>query len=205
MAKLILTQKEKDTISWLDLDDDALGKATKAMALRIVKKADSDFPQAAAAAIILCSILKERETDEMVFKMKGLASKTVPLGDYNITVEKTTSSMKGYLDIEIDEKDVYTLTFTVKDFDKGTITKFTGNSKNLPTIKKDLTKQIENMPDVSTSYKTSLMELFNVHYNNLWKGPQGIVRKWPRWKQTIMGKALPEDIKLLKNKNKEKN
>jgi hypothetical protein len=86
--ELILTEQEKKTASWLDLDDESLGKFVKANICK-VKELKSDigiFLMSLATAF--CAIAHETNADTFSIEVNGLKNKTNDLGNWKVTAKR---------------------------------------------------------------------------------------------------------------------
>ena len=91
MAELILTEAEKKTKSWLDLDDESLGKFVKANIYTVFKHSKEElaiFPLACATA--LCSIAVEANADKLELTIDNLKNKTNDFGNWKVTIKRLT-------------------------------------------------------------------------------------------------------------------
>jgi hypothetical protein len=107
MAKLILTQEEKDADLWSDFDDDALGKVCRNMMIK--QQADGmgrdqndgigkgkgdpaavEFWQLAGvnAAKVLISNAEAANADHLKMSFKGLTVGDSDLGDWTISIDR---------------------------------------------------------------------------------------------------------------------
>lgn len=99
MAELILTDEEKAAISWLDLDDDALGKVCRKACLILMNKEKSeDDPDdrkpvwAASAGMLLCGVADDANVATVTFTFDGLTNGEKEHGNWRVTVEKLDST-----------------------------------------------------------------------------------------------------------------
>ena len=95
MAQLILTDEEKAALSWLDMDDDALGKLCRKACLVILQKEKSeDNPDdrksvwAASAGMMLCGVADDANATTATFHFDGLTHGDKERGNWRVTVEK---------------------------------------------------------------------------------------------------------------------
>lgn len=88
MAKLTITEEERRTLTFLEWDDAALGKAVKSMACII---ADTDGGRESlpvvAAGVFLISRAIDSGADKLVLEIGG-ATNPKPLGDWEITIKQ---------------------------------------------------------------------------------------------------------------------
>lgn len=89
MAELLLTDAEKAAASWLELDDAALGKVVKKMALTLKLRQDESLQLGwNAAALLLCSLAHEAKADKLTHELTGCSTDNKPFGDWRVTVER---------------------------------------------------------------------------------------------------------------------
>lgn len=89
MAELILTEEEKQAPTWLELDDETIGKIVKATQLTIFNhQQETEKIHWFSAALILCSLAVEANADKYSQDIIGLTLHGKKLGDWNITVKK---------------------------------------------------------------------------------------------------------------------
>ena len=88
MADLILTEEERNTLTFLEWDDATLGKAVKKIAMLFPDKdgARETLP-AVAAGVFLISRAVDAGADKLVLKLTG-AHNEKPLGDWEITLKQ---------------------------------------------------------------------------------------------------------------------
>lgn len=97
MAQLILTEEEKAAISWLDMDDDALGKLCRKACLIIPQHEDLDNPDdrkqvwASSAGMLLCGVTDDANATTAVFTFEGLTHGDKQRGNWRVTVERLDS------------------------------------------------------------------------------------------------------------------
>ena len=89
MAELILTKEEKKAATWVELDDESLGKVVKAMMTTIKQVSDEQGKLVLlAAAMILCSATAKSNADTASFTVEGLINKTNDFGNWKVTIRK---------------------------------------------------------------------------------------------------------------------
>ncbi len=97
MAQLILTDEEKAALSWLDMDDDALGKLCRKACLVIPQYKDEENPDdrkpvwAASAGMLLCGVVDDANATRAIFNFEGLTHRDKERGNWRVTVEKLDS------------------------------------------------------------------------------------------------------------------
>jgi hypothetical protein len=98
MAELILSEEEKEALSYLDWDDETLGRLVKYLAASLVKSAKDQAPEMgnipcniATAVTVLVSHVNELGKDAGQIEVDGLTRNggKVALGNWRITVERT--------------------------------------------------------------------------------------------------------------------
>lgn len=88
MAKLVTTEEEEETNSFLDWDDESLGKLVKKEALDYEDYMAVETTKREAALVILLSEVSQKETDIGVMEVRGVTVNGEPLGDWRITFER---------------------------------------------------------------------------------------------------------------------
>lgn len=92
MAQLILTPEEEAAISWLDLDDDALGKLCRTVALQIQKEPSDDTEAkriwAGTAMLMLCSIISDLGATSGEYAIEDLSLHGEKRGNWKVIVQK---------------------------------------------------------------------------------------------------------------------
>lgn len=87
MAELILTQAETDALSWLDLDDAALGKVIRNGMLEIAEVATENGRLLAhSAALLLVGIAAGVNADDLDLRLGGVTHADRAVGDWTIAV-----------------------------------------------------------------------------------------------------------------------
>jgi len=93
--KLILTEAEKKAATWLELDDESVGKLVKASQVQIVehgknKVADKEQDVIAfwAAGLILCSTASESNAETFKTTIEGVTSHGKSIGDWEIIIKR---------------------------------------------------------------------------------------------------------------------
>ena len=89
MAELILTEEEKKSPLWTDLDDESLGKVIKAMMFTIKSASEEQGKMyLLSAAMMLCTATAETNGDLGTFTVEGLKNKTNDFGNWKVTVKR---------------------------------------------------------------------------------------------------------------------
>lgn len=88
MAELILTEHEKQTLTYLEWDDAALGKAVKVIATIFEDNDGRTSLKATGAAIFLICEAIRNNSMEMNVDLEGAVSGDEQLGDWNIKLTR---------------------------------------------------------------------------------------------------------------------
>lgn len=92
MAELIITEEERRTLTFLEWDDAALGKAVKKIAIMIADKdGGRDTLPVTAAGVFLISRAVALNTDGLTLVIEG-ATNPEPLGDWKIVITRMKHS-----------------------------------------------------------------------------------------------------------------
>jgi len=92
--KLTLTDAEKKSATWAELDDDALGKVVKAMMFKLKNTSDEQGKLSyLSAALILCSAAVEANADKLTQTIEGLTIKGQSLGNWKVIIKKQAISI----------------------------------------------------------------------------------------------------------------
>lgn len=88
MAELTITEEERRTLTFLEWDDAALGRAVKSMACIIADKdgGRETLPIVAAGVLIISGAI-DAGADKLVLELGG-ATNPKPLGDWEITIKQ---------------------------------------------------------------------------------------------------------------------
>jgi len=93
MAELILTQEEKDTSTYLEWSDEALGKAVKKLALDL--SIGDDALSIQSMLILMVGVLNKYGADNAVLKLEDVTYKDSSIGNWKCTIEKITEESNG--------------------------------------------------------------------------------------------------------------
>jgi transcription elongation factor Elf1 len=94
MAQLILTEKEKKLATWLELDDESLGKFVKANILQVLTRSKEDLAVfTLSCATALCAIANEANAGKLELTLDNLKNKTNTFGNWKVTVKKMKQPM----------------------------------------------------------------------------------------------------------------
>ena len=97
MAELILTDKEKETKSWLDLDDESLGKFVKANIFQVLTHAKGELAIfTLSCATALCAIAVEANADKLELTVDNLKNKTNDFGNWKVSIKRITTNSKEH-------------------------------------------------------------------------------------------------------------
>ncbi len=89
MAKLELTEKEKEASSWSDLDNESLGALLRYSILGIENKAEQlERTYLLAASLMLCCNTAENNATEQRINCFGVTSHGKEHGDWLVTISK---------------------------------------------------------------------------------------------------------------------
>ena len=95
MAKLILTPEEKAASSWFELDDATVGKVVKKLGTDNLQIPDEKERMLwYSAALILCSVAAENNSESMEVKIGELHDNGVELGNWKIIVHRIKGEPK---------------------------------------------------------------------------------------------------------------
>jgi hypothetical protein len=103
MAKLILTEEEKEERSYLNWSDEALGKYVKKKAIEHEDYYGDEISEREAAVITLLSRVRQTESDMVMMEVQGVSVGEEDIGNWRITFEKTDPDVPdGPSDIDPD-------------------------------------------------------------------------------------------------------
>ncbi len=89
MAKLILTDTEKEAKLWSDLDDASLGKVVKAQIFKMKNWSDErDKIALMSAATMICAMSAKVNADITTITLTGLTHVGKSIGDWKVTAKK---------------------------------------------------------------------------------------------------------------------
>lgn len=86
--EITLTEAEKAAASWLDWDDETVGKAVRGLAYIAIGEEPNRFLQRCAMALLLCAAAREFNSETTVITMNGVTLSEEPLGHYRITIQR---------------------------------------------------------------------------------------------------------------------
>ena len=89
MADLILTEEEKRTPLWTDMDDATLGKLLR-KEIYFLYKASEQIERTiiVAAGLLLCGSVAENNAAEMELNFDGLTERDGSIGDWTVIVKR---------------------------------------------------------------------------------------------------------------------
>lgn len=106
MAKLVLTEEEKEERSYLNWDDETLGKAVKKKAIEFEDYYGEQATEREAALVSLISkVIEEHQNDLVMMEVGGIRKNGEDLGKWRITFEKVDSDLPGGPPMEPPEDD----------------------------------------------------------------------------------------------------
>lgn len=88
MAELILTDEEKQSETYLDLDNDSLGKAVKNFAITLGDVYGADSIWSTGCATLLIDMCIKTNATTLTHTIEGLTHAGEDRGDWKITVQK---------------------------------------------------------------------------------------------------------------------
>ena len=88
MAELVLTEEEKESGSYLNWDDESLGKYVKKKAIDLEDYYGEKVSQREAAVVTLLSRIVESDTDMAMMEVEGVTIDGEDIGHWRITFEK---------------------------------------------------------------------------------------------------------------------
>jgi len=87
--ELVLTEKEKETATWGELEDESLGKVIKAMMCTIRQGSEEQEKlYLLSAAMLLCSATAKINADTATFTVEGLKNKGDDFGNWKVTIKR---------------------------------------------------------------------------------------------------------------------
>ncbi|MCY4044628.1 MAG: hypothetical protein OXE99_06080 [Cellvibrionales bacterium] len=89
MAELILTEKEKSDLTYLNWSDEALGKLVKKTALMISDEYGQDAAHITTSAHLLISLAEKCNSTETTLTFEGVSHAGEPKGNWKIVVFRT--------------------------------------------------------------------------------------------------------------------
>ena len=92
MAELILTQEEKDAINYLDIDDVALAKVVRKVALDIQDHYGMDAMYMTIATKILMATCIKTNADQLNSTMYGVTDGSDSKSDWSVVIKKLKST-----------------------------------------------------------------------------------------------------------------
>lgn len=95
MAELILNEEEKEGRSYLDWDEESLGKYVKKRAIELEDYYGEHVSERGAALITLISRVHQMDTDMTMMEVEGLTIEGENLGKWRVTFEKVDPDLPG--------------------------------------------------------------------------------------------------------------
>ena len=95
MAELELTEEEQEEKSYLNWDDETLGKFVKKKAIELEDYYGENVTRQEAAVVTLLAEVIESETNMTVMEVEGVTQDGEDLGHWRITFEKVDPDLPG--------------------------------------------------------------------------------------------------------------
>jgi len=95
MAELVLTEEEKEGRSYLDWDNESLGKYVKKKAIDLEDYYGEKVSEQEAAVVTLLSRIVESDSDMAMMEVEGVTINGDDIGHWRITVEKVDPDLPG--------------------------------------------------------------------------------------------------------------
>lgn len=95
MAELILNEEEEGERSYLNWDEETLGKYVKKKAIELEDYYGEDVSERGAALISLISRVNKMDTDIAMMEVEGLTIEGEDIGKWRVTFEKVDSDLPG--------------------------------------------------------------------------------------------------------------
>ncbi len=95
MADLVLTEEEKEERSYLNWDDESLGKFVKKKAIEFEDYYGEEVSEREAAIISLLSKVREETGDMAMMEVEGVTIDGEDFGQWRITFEKVDPNLPG--------------------------------------------------------------------------------------------------------------
>lgn len=89
--KVILTEAEKKAATWLELDDESVGKLVKATAFKLAERDEKIQILTWSAALVLCSAAAKVNAETFKQTVEGLTIEGKNFGTWEITIKKVES------------------------------------------------------------------------------------------------------------------
>lgn len=90
MVEVQMTKEETEALSWMDLDDEALGKLCRATMAKFAVKEDDEADSGKvigfSAALHLAGIMAAINADETKITLEGFTYKKEPIGDVEVRI-----------------------------------------------------------------------------------------------------------------------
>lgn len=88
MAELITTDEEKEKFSYLEWDNESIGKAVKETAISIEDYEGGETVSYFAACLVFISEMIESDKEYINISLSDVEMDGKPLGDWNVVVER---------------------------------------------------------------------------------------------------------------------
>lgn len=97
MAELILTPEEKAANSFLDWDDETIGKMVKSLSLKLIEHSTAPVISH-SAALLLVGVAHDANAETMTLDLDGATREERPLGDWKVYVTRNPNlKLRGSL------------------------------------------------------------------------------------------------------------
>jgi hypothetical protein len=96
MAELILTEAEKQTATYLDWDDAALGKAVKKLALLMGEIRGNEALACTSGAVLLACQAAKQPDGVLTIQLDGITDGYDRVGDWQLVVSRLTGEGTGH-------------------------------------------------------------------------------------------------------------
>ena len=88
MAELILTDEEKETASYLEWDNESIGKGCKKLALIIENYEGDTAMKIQASALVLAGLAHSTDNSEMSITLDGITALGEEIGTWIVTAKR---------------------------------------------------------------------------------------------------------------------
>jgi hypothetical protein len=105
MAELVLTEEEKEDRSYLNWDDESLGKLVKKKAIDLEDYYGERVSEREAAVATLLSKIAKQESEMAVMEVQGIMVEGEDLGHWRITFERVDPNLPGGPPLGPEDKD----------------------------------------------------------------------------------------------------
>lgn len=88
MAELVLSKEEKESASYLEWSDEALGRLVKTLALKISDNRGVGAAAYTSCAVMLACMVAEQNKDSLVMQLGGVEDEGRNVGDWEIIIRR---------------------------------------------------------------------------------------------------------------------